>query len=408
MGALYILVLKTTAKSYVYKTLRKISDVITDMIEPNPQGEVKTEVKIINDKTLIIININKGIKHLYCQKKYGFSPNGCSIRIGTTCKNMTADQIKIRYEQKFINNEYMLKKKSNMKDLTFRELKIYYIEKGYHLDEKTFETNLNLKREDGEYNLLAELLSDKNNIPFIVVKFKGENKASISERNDYGYGCLLSTYIKIKNRLEAENICFTDTTVRPRKDEYLFDFDSVNEAVLNAFVHNDWTITEPQISIFNNRIEILSHGGIPEGMSEKDFFEGISKPRNATLMRIFLNMGLTEHTGHGIPTIVNKYGKSVFKITNNYIHCIIPFNEKVRKEIKNKLFAQNSSKIKLTRTQEKMLKYLLIDPSMIANELSKKIGVSRRTIERSLKDLENKKIIERIGSKKDGNWIVVK
>lgn len=49
-----------------------------------------------------------------------------------------------------------------------------------------------------------------------------------------------------KNRLQAENICISDTTVRPRKDTYLFDFDCVNEAILNALVHNDWTITEPQ------------------------------------------------------------------------------------------------------------------------------------------------------------------
>ena len=39
--------------------------------------------------------------------------------------------------------------------------------------------------------------------------------------------------------LSAENICVSDTTVRPRKDMYLFDSDAVNEAVLNALVHND-------------------------------------------------------------------------------------------------------------------------------------------------------------------------
>ena len=152
-------------------------------------------------------------------------------------------------------------------------------------------------------------MADNNNIPFIFVKFKGTNKASISQRSDYGYGCILTTYDKIKNRLQAENISISDTTVRPRRDIFLFDYDCVNEAVLNALVHNDWTITEPQISMFEDRIEILSHGGLPRGMTKKQFFDGISKPRNTTLMRIFLNMGLTEHTGHGIPTIVNRYGE---------------------------------------------------------------------------------------------------
>lgn len=45
--------------------------------------------------------------------------------------------------------------------------------------------------------------------------------------------------------------------------------------------------------MFNNRLEILSHGGLPSGMTKKQFFEGISKPRNRTLMRIFLSMDLS-------------------------------------------------------------------------------------------------------------------
>ena len=191
----------------VDEVLRKISDIITTQIEPNPQDEISSELKFDDGKTLIVTHINKGRHHIYCQKKYGFSSTGCTIRIGTTCKEMTPEQIKIRYEKKFIDNEYMLKKKSNSSDLSFRELKIYYSEKNYHLDDKSFETNLNLRNEAGEYNLLAELLSDKNNIPFIFVKFQGENKASISQRSDYGYGCILTTYGKIKNRLQAENIC---------------------------------------------------------------------------------------------------------------------------------------------------------------------------------------------------------
>ena len=248
---------------------------------------------------------------------------------------MTAEQIRMRYENKFIDSEYMLKKRSSHQSLSFKELKIYYSEKDYHLDENNLEENLNLKTNSGDYNLLAELLADRNNIPLIFVKFKGEDKSTISERSDYGYRCLLTSYKTLKDRLQSENICISNTTVRPRNDTYLFDYDCVNEAILNALVHNDWTITEPQISMFNNRLEILSHGGLPRKYDKKQFFEGISRPRNATLMRIFLSMGLTEHTGHGIPTIIKKYGKSVFEIEENYIRCTIPFDEDVLKATKN-------------------------------------------------------------------------
>ena len=383
------------------EVLRKISDIITSQIEPNPQDEIKSEIKFDDEKPIIVIHINKGKSHIYCQKKYGFSSTGCSIRIGTTCKEMTPEQIKIRYEQKFIDREYMIKKKSNSKELSFRELKIYYSEKGYHLEDKTFENNLNLRNETGEYNLLAELLSDKNNIPFIFVKFQGKNKASISERSDYGYGCLLTTYSKIKNRLQAENICISDTTVRPRKDTYLFDYDCVNEAILNALVHNDWLVTEPQISMYNDRLEILSHGGLPNGLTKKQFFEGISKPRNATLMRIFLTMGLTEHTGHGIPTIIEKYGKKVFEIESNYIRCIIPFEKEVMAVLTNK-------NVSLNKTEKRVIGLLIEEPSYTSANLADKIEVSQRTIERAFKTLQEKNIIERIDPKRDGKWIVVR
>lgn len=394
------------------ETMRKISDVITTQIEPNPQDEIRSELKFENEKTLVFINITKGSRNLYCQKKYGFSSAGCVIRVGTTCREMTPEQIRIRYEQNFIDTEYMLKKKAGYADISFRNLKIYYTEKGYHLDNTSFEANLNLRNPDGEYNLLAELLSDRNNIPFIFVKFQGTDKASISERNDYGYGCLLTTYEKIKSRLQAENICVSDTTVRPRTDTYLFDFDCVNEAVLNALVHNDWTITEPQISMFSNRIEILSHGGLPRGMSEKQFFEGISKPRNATLMRIFLTMGLTEHTGHGIPTIISKYGKSVFEIDDNYIKCVIPFEQSVMSEYAKNVGINVGINVglndRLTKTEQTILTLLIENNDYNADELASKIHVTRRTIERSISGLQKKGKIERIGSKRNGKWSVIK
>ena len=86
----------------VDEILRKISDIITTKIEPNPQDEISSELKFDEGKTLIVIHINKGRYHIYCQKNYGFSSTGCTMRIGTTCKDMTSEQIKIRYEKKFI------------------------------------------------------------------------------------------------------------------------------------------------------------------------------------------------------------------------------------------------------------------------------------------------------------------
>lgn len=164
-------------------------------------------------------------------------------------------------------------------------------------------------------------------------------------------------------------------------------------------------ITEPQISMFDNRLEILSHGGLPSGMTKKQFFEGISKPRNKTFMRIFLSMGLTEHTGHGIPTIVKKYGEEVFEIEDNYIRCTIPFDEEVLYKLKNENVGLN---VGLNKTEKKVVSLLVKNPKYTSDELAAEIGVTKRTIERAFISLQKKKVIERIGSKRDGSWIVIK
>ena len=150
-------------------------------------------------------------------------------------------------------------------------------------------------------------------------------------------------------------------------------------------------------------MEILSHGGLPGGITTNDFYEGISHPRNSTLMRIFLNMGLTEHTGHGVPTIIKKYGKEVFEITDSYIKCKIPFDEKIL-ALRQKNVGLN---VGLNKTEKAVLRLLIDNADRNADMIAAEIGVTKRTIERAFTSLQQKGKIERIGSKRDGKWVVI-
>ena len=222
------------------KILRKIGDIISTQIEPVRSNLIKTSVLFEEEKAIVEISIEKGFHSLYCIKKYGFSQTGCPMRIGTSCRELDASQISVRYQKRFESNkDYMVLRRAGYGDITFDTLQMLLSNHGYHINQVSFAQNYNLKTEEGQYNQLAELLSDKNMIPLIVVKFRGKNKASISERTDYGSCSLITAYYNIKNRLIAENICMTDTTVRPRKDTYLYDMDTVDEAIINAIVHND-------------------------------------------------------------------------------------------------------------------------------------------------------------------------
>ena len=274
---------------------------------------------------------------------------------------------------------------------------------GYKLNDDTFESNLKLVNNNGEYNVMAELLSDNNRYSLIFVKFNGLNKASISQRSDYGNKSIIFGYRQLMNRIAAENICISNTTVRPRVDTYLFDYDSVNEAIVNAIVHNDWSITEPQVSFFKDRIEILSHGGLPHTLSLEEFYRGISKPRNVRLMKIFSDLDIVDHTGHGVPIIIEKYGREAFDISDNHIIVTIPFNQEVVNSINVGVNVGVSVDVNLNENERKIIDLVLNDPTLTAEKISGHIEKSKRTVERYLKALQEKGYIERIGTDKKGN-----
>ena len=59
-------------------------------------------------------------------------------------------------------------------------------------------------------------------------------------------------------------------------------------------------------------------------MTEKEFFEGYSVPRNKELIRVFRDLDLVEHLGSGIPRILRAYGKDCFRFTENFLRMTFP------------------------------------------------------------------------------------
>ena len=397
---------KVVGAQEIDKTLRSISDVIGSQIEPSPLDLVNCEMRTFDALPVIAINVKRGSAPIYCIKKYGFSGLGCPLRVGSTCREMTPEQINNRYKMRFYNDDLLVSSPTNLRELSFLTLKNYYSNMGYSLNENSFETNLKLINDKGQYNVMAELLSDNNRFSFIFVKFKGLNKASLSQRSDYGNKSILFAYDQMINRIKAENICFSDTSVRPRIDKYLYDIDSVDEAVVNALAHNDWSIAEPQISFYSDRLEILSHGGLPRNLTREEFFRGITKPRNAALMKIFSDLDIVDHTGHGVPIIVEHYGREAFDIQDTYILITIPFNQEVLAKIQTNDNQYNNSET--NEIGKAILAELVLDPLVTAEHLALSLKKSKRTIQRYMKALQEKGYIERVGSKKFGRWKVLK
>jgi len=289
-------------------------------------------------------------------------------------------------------------------DLTFSKLFGYYGSKGIVLKEETFVKNLGLRNAEGEYNLMAQLLSDDSHIPLRVSIFNGKTKGSkLFSVREFGNNCLLYTLDELLRYGDVINVLQADEEDRvvERKEVPLFDNKAFREAVINAVLHNRWTSwNEPMISVFSDRIEILSRGTIPAAQTMEGFFLGESIPVNEKLSEIFLQLHISEKSGRGVPKITETYGRDAFTFRENSIVVTIPFDRV--DEVGNKV----GNKKPLNSRRQRILEEMRDNPNITTAELHRIIGVSETAIEKNITVLKENGYVERIGSRKSGYWKV--
>jgi len=297
--------------------------------------------------------------------------------------------------------------KSEYQDLSFKQLFAYYAIRNIPLNKRTFKKNLGLLTESGDYNIMAQLLSDTPHTPIRFSIFAGESKASsmISVR-EFGNQCLLYALDEVIKYGDVINFIQADETNRvvERIDVPLFDNDVFREAVVNAFVHNAWlTLNAPMFSVFSDRIEILSRGALSPEQTMSGFFAGESIPVNQKLSEIFLQLHISERTGRGVPLIADRCGKRAFEFRENAIVVTIPFKWIDKKRPKDAIKVDFSS---LTSSQSKVLKEIESRGNITKAELAKAANVSVSTVDRAIAALRESGLLKRVGARKNGHWEV--
>ena len=151
---------------------------------------------------------------------------------------------------------------------------------------------------------------------------------------------------------------------------------------------------------FEDRIEIISIGGLPEDYSLEDFYLGRSRPVNLELQQIMVQLDFIEQTGHGVPLIVSKYGRNVFDITENFITVTLPLN------VSSKPKTVDIKDIGLTNTQKEIIRLIVENDTITIAELAKKIKVSVTAINNAIRGLKDSGMLTRTGARKKGIWII--
>jgi len=298
---------------------------------------------------------------------------------------------------------------SEYQELTFEKLFTYYAGRGITLKQSNFKRNLGLLTKVGKYNLLAQLLSDDCHIPIRISIFKGETKGSpLFSVKEFGNTCILLALEKILDYSDVINLIQADEKNRKliRNEVSLFDSDAFREALINSFVHNKWVDgNAPMITVYSNRIEILSRGYLAPGQTIDGFFAGESVPVNQKLSDIFLQLHISERSGRGVPKITEVYGKDVFDLRENSIAVTLPFDF-VQENVVDKVAYKPVDKTEMNITQAKVLELIRDNPNITQPQLAVKLGLGKTAIQNSIAFLKKNGFIERVGSNKLGYWKV--
>ena len=391
-------------------TQLQIKDRIKNNIQPSTLGLFDVIVETIDDKEVIKVVISSGTEKPYYLRKKGRTPEGCYVRVGSSKERMTERMIDDMYARRIKNT--LKEIDSPRQELTFNQLKIYYEEHGLKLNDN-FLQNLDLLTSEGKYNYNAFLLADENTVSIKLVRYLGNNKLELLENLEYGNRCLITATQKILDRLDVENTTYAKIEYFGRKEQEKIDSKALKEAVINAIVHNDYSYgNSPIIELYSDRIEITSAGGLPQELSQEEFLEGVTAPRNKELIRVFKDVDLIENIGSGVLRILDAYDKNCFKFMDHFLRVSFKYKENPfeyeNNTPKNGAISGAINDVKNITDNEQIIINVIIENSNISQkEISDISKIPYRTVQRLIASLKSKKIIERVGSNKSGYWKIL-
>ena len=299
-----------------------IENKINDSITPQPDYTLEVQN---NDQT-IKLTVKSGLQKPYLYKSKAYKRNDtATIEVDTLeFSRLVLDGKNIRFE------ELPCKDQELSFEILHRKLKeTVRIE---NFDKDTLKT-LNLYDDVNGFNNAAGLLADKNHFPGIdIVKF-GENISIIQKRSTFENISVLEVYEKaidvFRDYYQYEVIQGADRKKMEKVPEAAF-----REAIANALIHRVWDVdSQIRVSMFDDRIEIVSPGGLPSGITEEEYLAGkLSVLRNRNLANVFYRLGFVEIFGTGITRIKQLYAESLikpdFEVSENAIEIVLPIFEK--------------------------------------------------------------------------------
>ncbi len=377
----------------------QVMNMIRDNIRPDIKVAVDCSTELMENKHVVVLIIQRGVARPYYLANKGIRPAGVYVRQGAS--SVPASETAILQMIKESSGDVYEEARSLNQNLTFKEAEAYFAKKHLQFGDVQKRT-LQLISADGTYSNLGMLLSDQCISIIKLAVFEGSKKTVFHDRKELS-GSLFKQLEDAYAYINQFNYTRSEFPGLERVDTRDYPPEAVREALLNAVIHREYGIGGPTlISIFDDRIEFVTIGGLVKGLSLADIKLGVSMLRNKNLANVFYRLHLIEAYGTGLLKIDECYADCAVKpqllATDNAFKLVLPNINFAAKRMKNYSLADESKTASKKEERYQIVLELARQNSLVTRSMIEKaLHVSTSTAVLVLKKMLQLGLLKKYG-----------
>lgn len=379
-------------------TVLQIGNMIRDAIKPDLTMFLHYEALEIEGKNVVAIDIQRGTERPYYIAKKGLRPEGVYVRQGYS--SVPATDTMIRRMIKETDGDRFEKMRSLDQELTFQATEKEFSMREIPFGVRQMQT-LKMLNSDGIYTNLALLLSEQCMHTIKIAVFQDTDQSIFKDRHEFT-GSLMQQLNDIYTYIDLRNQTYATFDKLRRIDTRDYPEVAVRETLINMLVHRDYGFSASAlISIYADRMEFISVGGLFPGIDLEDIMAGLSVCRNQDLANVFYRLELIEAYGTGMRKIMKAYentGKMpVIETTSNTFKVILP-NINYSAEFKETKFVDSE--------EEWIIDFVRKNGEIVRTDVETQFEISVSTASRMLRKMVEAGLLVQSGKGRRSKYVL--
>lgn len=375
------------------KTILQIGNLVRDCIKPDVTMFVHYDTIIEADKRIVSVTVQRGTDKPYYLASKGLKPSGVYVRNGTASDPST--DTAIRKMIKETDGDSFEAMRSLEQNLTFNSAQAEFKRCKVDFGVQQMKT-LGILNVDDIYTNVGLLLSDQCPHSIKTATFQGTDQSEFKDRREFG-GSLFQQMEDVYSYIDLRNRTHSTFDKLRRIDTRDYPEIALRESLLNTLVHRDYSYSASAlISVYEDRIEFVSIGGLVTGVSANDIMLGLSVCRNPKLAGVFYRLHLVEAYGTGMPKIFKAYNGTnktpKIEVSDNAFKLTLP---------NINYYSEPLTENRSTHNCDIILQYAKEHGAVTRKQAESLLGVSQATSARILKHMVDNGLLQQEGSGKN-------